>query len=135
MAEVQKSQAKMSGAISRMGEELQGLETKENDSESEQETEVGPKDSLVEMDAPHTQATPVIYNLADPVPPSGTLPTAPTMSFGTFDAASVWDSVNSTVLKQAAPTMQDVGKLEENLFARKATTAEKGKFILDPMIA
>ena len=69
MAEVQKSQAKMWGAISRMGEELQGLAMKENESESEQEAEAGPEDSPVETDAPHTQSTPVIYNLADPVPP------------------------------------------------------------------
>ena len=57
-----------------MGEELQGLAMKENDSESEQEEEAGPEGSTVETDAPCTQATPVIYNMADLVPPSGTPP-------------------------------------------------------------
>ena len=110
VAEVQKSQAKMWGAISRMGEELQGLAMKENDSESEHEAEAGPKDPPVETDAPRTQATPVIYNLADPVPPFGTLPIALAVSFRTFDATSVRDSVSSTVPKKAVPSMQE--KLE-----------------------
>ena len=89
----------MWGAISRMGEELQGLATKENDSESEQEEEPSPEDSPVETDAPRSQATPVIYNLADPAPPFGTPPTAPTVFFGTFDAASVRDSVSFAISK------------------------------------
>ena len=49
IAEVQESQAKMWGAISRMGEELRGLATRENDSDSEhEEEEAAPKDSPAE---------------------------------------------------------------------------------------
>ena len=71
--------------------------------------------------------------VTSPIPLFGIPPKASAVSFRTFDDASVRDSVNSTVPKQAAPPMQEGWKPVENLFARKATAAEKGKF-LDPMV-
>ena len=54
IAEVQQSQAKIWGAISRMGEELQGLAVRENDSDSEHEhRRRGPK-------TPRTYAPPTV---------------------------------------------------------------------------
>ena len=89
----------MWGAINRMGEELQGLAAKENDSESEHEEEASREDAVVETVIPCNLATPVIHNLADPVPLFGIPPTTPTISFRTFDAVSVLDSVRFAMPK------------------------------------
>ena len=92
IAEVQKSEEKMWGAISRLVEELQGLVAKENDSDSEHEEEASPKDSLVEMATRCNLATLAIRDLADLIPLSGMPP--PSVH---VDVVSVRDSVNSIV--------------------------------------
>ena len=50
----------MLGAISWMGEELQGLAAKDDDSDSDhEEEEATPKKPLVETSAPHTVTSPI----------------------------------------------------------------------------
>ena len=71
--------------------------------------------------------------MTNPILLFGIPPKAPAVSFRTFDDASVWDSVSSTVPKQSAPPTQKGSKPVENLFIGKATATEKGKF-LDPMV-
>ena len=90
----------MWGAISRMGEELWELATKEDSSDEEQG--VGPEVSQEEVAptwipcvAPKAPRT-----VTSPIPPFGIPPKVPTVSLGTLDDASVWDLVSSTVLKQ-----------------------------------
>ena len=98
-----------------MGEELQGLAVRENDSDSEhEEEEVAPKDSPVETLAPRT--------VTSPIPLFGVPPTSVHANI-----ASVRDSVSSTMPKQTALPLV-------NAEAGKANAATKGKFILDPMI-
>ena len=90
VTEVQKSQDKMWGAISRMGKKLRDLATREESSDEEQEA--GPEVSQEEtLEAPRTVTNPIL--LFD-IPPK-----APVVFFGTFDDASVQDSVSSTVPK------------------------------------
>ena len=50
----------------------------------------------------------------------GIPPKAPTMSFGAFDDASVWDSVSSTMPRQPVPPMQEAGKPTKGLVVGKA---------------
>ena len=58
--EVQKSQEKMWGGISQMGEELQGLVAKQNASDFEhEEEETAPEYSSVETSAPRKMASPI----------------------------------------------------------------------------
>ena len=71
--------------------------------------------------------------MTSPIPLFGIPPKAPTVSFGTFDDASVQDSVTFAVPRHSVPSMQDAGKPMEDLFAGKTTAAKKGK-LLDPMI-
>ena len=95
LVEVQKSQEKMWDAISKMGEELRELVTRENSSEFEdKEKEVDPKDS-------HIETLEVSCKVTSPTPFFGILPIAPIVSFRTFDAASVKDSVSSVVPRQS----------------------------------
>ena len=68
IVEVQKSQEKMWGAISQMGEELRELTAREIDSDSEHEEEAALEDSPVETATSHNLAPPVIQNLGDPIP-------------------------------------------------------------------
>ena len=103
VAEVQKSQDKMWGAISRMGEELRELATKEDSSDEEQEAspEVSQEEAAPAwplLDVPKAPRT-----VTSPTPLFGIPPKAPAVSFGTLDDASVRDSVSSTVPKQTAP--------------------------------
>ena len=133
MAEVQKSQDKMWGAISRMGEELRELATREDSSNEEQEAgpevlqeEASPAWPLLDVpEAPRV--------VTSPTPHFGILPKALAVSFRTLDDASVWDSVSSTVPKQTTPPKQESWLPLEDLFAGKAAAEEKGKF-LDPMV-
>ena len=99
VVEVQKSQDKMWGAISRMGEELRELAIREDSSEEEQEA--GPEVSQEEatptwplLDVPEAPRI-----VTSPTPLFGIPPKAPAMSFGTLDDASVRDSGSSTVPK------------------------------------
>ena len=103
VAEVQESQDKMWGAISWMGDELRELATREDSSDEEQEA--GPKVLQEEaapawplLDVPKAPRT-----VTCPTPLFAIPPKAFAVSFGTLDDASVWDSVRSTVPKQAAP--------------------------------
>ena len=133
MAKVQKSKDKMWGAISRMGEELRELATKEDSSDEEQEA--SPKVSQ-EKTAPTwipCAAPKAPRIVTSPIPPFGIPPKAPTVSLRTLDDASVWDSVSSTVPKQPVAPKQEGWILVEEYFAGKATAKEKGKF-LDPMV-
>ena len=121
VAEVQKSQDKMWGAISRMGEELRELATREDSSDEEQEA--GPEVSLEETApiwipcvAPEAPRT-----VTSPIPPFGIPPKAPAVSFGTLDDASVRDSINSTVPQQSTAPKQERWIPVEDLLARKAT--------------
>ena len=85
LSEAQESQEKMRGTINRMGEDLQGLTTRENDSDSEhEEEETAPEYSPVEMPAP--------CKMASPIPLFGMPPL-----FVHVDAMSVRDSVSSIV--------------------------------------
>ena len=111
----------MWGVISKMGEELRELTNRENSSESEDEEQV---------DAPKDSDTGVPPNTTGPLPFMGQSSAAPAVSFGTFDAASVRDSVSSAVPRQPSPKQQDE-KPREDLFAGKADVAAKGKDILD----
>ena len=114
----------MWGAISQMGEDLQGLVAKENDSDSEhEEEEAAPEDSPVEMPAPR--------KVTSPIPLLGMPPLSVHV-----DAASVRDSVRSAVPKQlAAPLLDaDARKPDGGLFTGKADAVAKGKLILVPMI-
>ena len=124
LAKVQKSQEKMWGTIKRMGEEPQGLAAKENDLDFEhKEKEATPEYSPVETPAPRKMARPIpLFGMP---PPSVHV-----------DAASVRDSVNSTVPRQPAPPLlnADAGKSDAGLFAGRADVAAEGKFILDPMV-
>ena len=64
IAKVQKSEDKMWGTISQMGEELQGLAAKEVDSDSEhEEEEAALEDSPVETPVPRTM-TALFHSLA-----------------------------------------------------------------------
>ena len=124
IAEVQQSQDKMWGAISRMSEELQGLAAKEDDSDSEcEEEEAAPEASPIETLAPRI--------VTSPIPLFGVPP--PSVH---VDAMSVRDSVSSAVPRQlAAPLLgAEAGKADAGLSAGKADAAAKGKFILDPMV-
>ena len=122
-----KSQDKMWGAISWMGEELRELATRDNSSESvDEEQEADPKVS-------HEEAPEAPRTVTSPIPFFGILPKVPTVSIGTFDDASVRDSVSSIVPRQLASQMQEARKPIEGLFVGKATVSEKGKF-LDPMV-
>ena len=80
-----KSQDKMWGAISRMGEDLQGLAAREKDSDSEhEEGEAAAKDSPGETPMPHTVTSPIpLFGMP---PPSVHV-----------DVASVRDSVSFAV--------------------------------------
>ena len=97
----------MWGAISRMGEELWELATREDSSDEEQEAgpevpqeETAPTWSpCVAPEAPRT--------VTSPTPLFGIPPKAPVVSFGTLDDASVRDSISSTVPKQTAPPKQE----------------------------
>ena len=73
----------MWGAISRMGEELQGLVAKENDSDSEcEEEEAAPEYSPIETPTPQTTTSPIpLFGMP---PPSVHV-----------DATNVRDSVSS----------------------------------------
>ena len=88
IVEVQKIQEKMWGAISRMGEELQGLVTKEDDSEFGHEEEGAGLE---------THQLRWLY----PEIPTNSF-TLPPQTFS-FDATSAQDSVSSIVPKQSAP--------------------------------
>ena len=101
MAEVQKSQGKMWGAISKMGEELRDLATREGNSEStDEEQEAGSGVSQEKVpEAPRT--------VTNPIPLFGIPPKAPTVSFRTFDEANVRDLVCSIVPKQFATPKQE----------------------------
>ena len=109
VAEVQKSQDKMWGAISQMGEELRELAMREDSSDEEQEA--GPEVSQEETAptwipcvAPEAPRT-----VTSPISPFGIPPKAPAVSFGTLDDASVRESVSSTVQQHSAAPKQDVG--------------------------
>ena len=121
VAEVQKSQDNMWGAISTMGEDLRELTNRGDSSASEDEGQ---------EDAPEDSGIPP--NVIDPLTTRASAPAALAVSFGAFDAASVRDSVSSAVPRPPAPR-QESWKPEEDLFAGKATAGEKGKF-LDPMV-
>ena len=97
-----------------MVEELRELATKEDSSDEEQEA--SPKVS--QNKAPRT--------VTSPIPLFGIPSKASAVSFGTFDDASVWDSVSSTMLKQSAPPKQKGWIPVEDLLTRKATAIEKG---------
>ena len=71
--------------------------------------------------------------MTSPIPLFGIPPKALAVSFGTFDDASISDSVSSAMLRQPAPPMHDPRKPMEDLFVGKADAATKGKF-LDPMV-
>ena len=124
LADVQKSQDKMWGAITRMGEELQGLAAKENNSGSEhEEEEAAPEDSPVETPAPRIVTSPIpLFGMP---PPSVHV-----------DATSVRYSVSSAMPKQPTTPLLDAeaGKPNAGVFMGKADAVAKGKFILDPMI-
>ena len=89
----------MWGAISRMGEELRELATKEDSSNEEQE-------ATPEVSQGETAPTWIPYvapkaprTVTSPIPLFGIPPKAPAVSLGTVDDASVRDSVSSTVPK------------------------------------
>ena len=97
VAEVQKSQEKMWHAISQMGEELRELATREDSSDEEQET--SPEVSQEEAAPKWTPcvAPKAPRRVTSPIPLFGIPPKAFGASFGTFDDASVRDSVSSAV--------------------------------------
>ena len=117
----------MWGAISQMGEELWELVTREDSAESaNEEQEPGPE--ICQGKAPKTSRT-----VTSPIPLFGILTKAPAVSFRTFDDASVWDSVSSTMPKQSAAPKQQGWIPVGGLHTGKATAVEKGKF-LDLMV-
>ena len=89
----------MWGAISRMGEELRELATKEDSSDEEQEAtpEVSQEETaptwipFVAPEAPRIVTSPILL--------FGIPPKAPAVSHGTMDDVSIRDSVSLTVPK------------------------------------
>ena len=117
----------MWGAISQMGNELQELATMEDSSKFvDKEQEAGPEVS-------HEEALEALCTVTSPIPLFGIPPKVPVVFFGTFDDASVRDSVSFVVPRQSASPMQEAGKPTEGLFIGKENAATKGKF-LDPMV-
>ena len=124
IAKVQQSQAQMWGAISRMGEALQGMAARENDSDSEcEEEEATLEASPAETSAPRTRTSPIpLFGVPSPLVH--------------VDAMSVRDSVSSAMPRQPAAPLLDAeaGKADAGLSVGKAHAATKEKFILDPMV-
>ena len=119
-----------------MGDELEELATREDSLESvDEEQEAGPEVSQREATPtwPPLETPEAPRIVTSPIPLFDIPSKAPTVSFGTFDDARVWDSVSSAMSRQSASPMHEAGKPTEGLFARKATATEKGKF-LDQMV-
>ena len=116
----------MWGAISWMGDELQELATREDNSESADEEQEGGSEIS------HEEASEVLRTMTNPIPLFGILPEAPAVSFRTFDDASVRDSVSLVCRGNWRPQCKMLGNpwrvcsLEGNHYREREISGSNG---------